>query len=163
MHSPRQGSVTQADIDEALFDNNNETAASSSSSDSEKTVLAVNPRSPSMETFATPRSCISAQTSVVWPAATSPVRSPGPSSSIKSPGSSTHAPSSKSNLIQLPVQQQQQASKSTRSSPETLALHFTKPPGTAIVRLRFGWEELQQILQLGDGAVSHFFFLPISR
>jgi len=148
--------VTQADIDEALYDNiNNESnnaSSSSSASSSGKTVRAVDPKTSSMETFATAPSVQTAGTSSTIPIR----RADGPGSpSTKSPDISTHAPSSESSLIRLPVQQ---SPKSTRSSPETFNIHFTKPPGTALMHLRFEMEELQQVLGLEDDAVSHSFF-----
>jgi len=144
MSSPRAGTLTQEDIEEALYggdvfhpDDN-----SSSSSDTNRTVRV-------------------GRSLVDTSSASSPLK-PGPAFSpilqgritrlspghVKSPIlQNTPSSGESSNLIRL--------YPASKNSPETVSIHFKKPPGSATVRKGpFTMEKIQNYLGLGDDAVS---------
>jgi len=147
MSSPRAGTLTQEDIEEALYggevfhpDDN-----SSSSSDTNRTVRVG--RSPVLDTLSASSTLKSAPGPSFSPILQGRIArlSPG---YVKSPVlKNTPSSAESSNLIRL--------SPASKNSPETVSIHFKKPPGSATVRKGpFTIEKLQSYLGLADDAVS---------
>ncbi|KAF8969476.1 hypothetical protein BDZ97DRAFT_246874 [Flammula alnicola] len=144
MSSPRsKGSLTQEEIDQALFDefHRDDSDSSSSSSGSQKTVrLGANSSSPSHVqvkpiTSPGPSTQRSAQLSPLLPASVTSrgnILRDDRSESEYSSAPSEQLESSQSLIIQ--ALSPRQSPTSSRGSPETWRIHFKKPPGTSIIQ-----------------------------
>ena len=146
--SPRRGLglITQEEIEQALYDDFRREDKSSSSSSSDRTVGPTG-QSSSESGFNTPKTFLSASGSL------SPALSTGGSVviSAKSPIATTPS-SNSSNLIRLSPHAH--VSSSTKNSPDFMAIHFKKPPGSAsICEGPISWDKLQRSLHLQDDAV----------
>ncbi|KAJ3518057.1 hypothetical protein NLJ89_g88 [Agrocybe chaxingu] len=147
MLSPRTGgSLTQQEIDEALYDEfHRDQDSSSSSSDSDKTARLA-PHSPSRD-INTPEP--SQRSYPVSPSQNVPMNTPLPSGSA---GTSVTS-------IQLSPQR-----PSPRGSPEAMYIHFKKPPGSsALCAGPLSWEELESSLKLDEDTMNSLQSLSLSK
>ena len=166
MSSPRSGTLTQEEIDEALGEEPGSYRSDSSSSDngSERTVRLNHVNSPSQTELGgssgtgsgqsagtSPRSVASSSRSVIRPMERG---SQHPSSPLRArpSGGSFQSLTEIASRTQSPTE----TSSSRVQSPEpTWRVHFKNPPGVAVVQEGpITWDRLQASLKLGDDTVS---------
>jgi hypothetical protein len=147
--SPRRGLglITQEEIEQALYDDFRREDKSSSSSSSDRTI-GRNGQGSSDSSFNTPKTFLSAPGSLSPALSTRSVVI-----SAKSPSPIATTPSSISNNL-IRLSPHVHVSSSTKNSPDSMEIHFKKPPGSASMREGpISWDKLQRSLRLQDDAV----------
>ena len=148
MSSPRTGTLTQEDIEEALYggdlfrpddsssssSNTNTTIRGNTGTSGRSPVIAFNsPKTNSILGSVAFSSCLQGRSVRLSP--------------VRSPVSETLSSSGSGSVIRV--------SPTSKDLPETLSIHFRRPPGSARVRKGpFSLEELQSYLGLKDDSVS---------